>query len=655
MTHESLLGRSILKWLDASGHMFMDLDRHYRLIVASSVLQERFGAVEGETCYGSMLNLDDPCPGCPIKDIFQGTEKADAQFVRKDRTGRYARMRVMAVPVRSPRGEVLGARALVMDITEERATDTRADDFSILRCPLPEQLPDAVFTLDQTGRFTFVNPGAEELLGYRVEEILGTPIWDLVVQDDKPTAKSLPGMQLDSVWDAELDVVNANGVTKHVRVRCAPTIDRQRKIVGFTGIMRDRTAQRKLEEELKAYQESLRESEQRYRNLVEEVPDIIFSLDSSGRFSFINCQIEELLGYSVAEMLDHFFWDYVSEDCVDLARSILKIQPRATWDGELWVVDTLGKMKWVRVRCRPHRDQHGRITEYEGVMRDRSATKRLEEDLKASKIELMDKIKIIDDLYQHIVQAEKSKAIATHTAEVAHELRQPLAIIGGFARRMSKHLESCQKLDPESQRECFRIILGEVERLERILKGLIDFTILEAVEVQVVNPSDLIEDVLHINEERLRDKDLGLQLLFGEELTEISVDPNRLHQVIRNLVGNAIDASPEHGVIRIDTGVFFPSAKAQATGSLGSEPYFEMKFRNNGPPIPAEDLQKVFDPFYTTKDFAMGIGLTLTKKIVEEHRGSISVKSDEEGTTFSVWLPVKSLDIGRPDALSCDT
>ncbi len=654
MNHESLLGRSILKWLDSSGHMFMDLDRHFRFILASSVLQERLGAVEGETCFGSMLNLEDPCPGCPIKDIFQGAEQAQAQFVRKDRNGTYARMRLMAVPVRSPRGEVLGARALILDVTEEQTAEALADDLRIPRHPLPEHLPDVVFTLDQAGRFTFLNPGAEELLGYRVEELLGTPVWNLAVEEDKPLAKGLLRVQLGSVWDAELDVLQAHGATKHVRVRCTSTIDRQRKIVGFSGVMRDRTAQRRLEEELRAYQDSLRESEQRYRNLVEEVPDIIFSLDSSGRFSFINCQIEEFLGHPVAQMLDHFFWDYVSEDCVELARSIVNVQPPAIWDEELWVVDTLGRIKWVRVRCRPHRDPHGNVTEFEGVMRDRTATKKLEEDLRASKAELMDKIKIIDDLYQHIVQAEKSKAIASHTAEVAHELRQPLAIIGGFARRMSTHLESCRKLDPESQRECFRIILAEVERLERILTGLIDFTVLDAVEVQVVNPSDLIEDVLHINEERLRDKDLGLELLFGEELTEISVDPNRLHQVIRNLVGNAIDASPEHGVIRIETGVFFPSAKAQETGSLGSEPYFEMKFRNTGPPIPPEDLQKVFDPFYTTKDFSMGIGLTLTKKIIEEHRGSISVKSDEQGTMFSVWLPVRSMDLERPNALAHD-
>ena len=401
MNHESLLGRSILKWLDASGHMFMDLDRDFRLVVVSTLLQQRLGAAEGETCYGSMFNLDDPCPRCPIQDLFDGVERVEADFARKDREGRYVHMRLMAVPVTSPRGEVLGARALVMDTTHESAhPGVPMGDSTLPGGWLHKHMPDVVFTLDQTGRFTFVNMAVEELIGYPVEEIMGTAIWNLVGLDDRASARRLLDVHGQAVWDAELDVLDAHGVTKHVRVRCAPTTDKHGKTLGFTGMMRDRTAQRKLEEEVKAYQDSLRESEQRYRNLVEELPDIIFSLDASGRFSFVNSQVEELLGRSVKEMLDRSFWDYVSPECQDLARSILKLHPRAIWDEELWVVDSQRQMKWVRARCRPHVDAQGRVTAYEGVMRDRTATKKLEEDLKASKMELMDKIKIIDDLYQ---------------------------------------------------------------------------------------------------------------------------------------------------------------------------------------------------------------------------------------------------------------
>ncbi len=90
----------------------------------------------------------------------------------------------------------------------------------------------------------------------------------------------------------------------------------------------------------------------------------------------------------------------------------------------------------------------------------------------------------------------------------------------------------------------------------------------------------------------------------------------------------------------METGVSIPSHKAQVTGRLESEGSFEMKIRNGGGAIPPEELQQIFNPFFTTKEFGTGIGLTISKKIVERHKGSISVQSDAEGTVFTVWLPV---------------
>ena len=83
-----------------------------------------------------------------------------------------------------------------------------------------------------------------------------------------------------------------------------------------------------------------------------------------------------------------------------------------------------------------------------------------------------------------------------------------------------------------------------------------------------------------------------------------------------------------------------PSDKAQETGELDATVYFEMKVHNQGKTIPPEEVQKIFDPFYTTKHYGTGIGLTLCKRIVENHGGSISVKSDAEGTAFTVWIPL---------------
>lgn len=257
--------------------------------------------------------------------------------------------------------------------------------------------------------------------------------------------------------------------------------------------------------------------------------------------------------------------------------------------------------------------------------------------------ELLQKITTIDELYEHIVQSGKAKAIAEHTATVAHELRQPLAIIGGFARRMAKECIECPGNAEGSKDQWFEVIVNEVQRLEKILGGLIDFSKREDVALSKVNPNDLIEYVLRINEERMEEKNVCLQLNIAVEIGEIPLDPDRFSQVIRNLVANAIEASPPDETISVETRVAVPSDKAVKTGQLASEAYFEMKIQNRGNPVPKEHLEKIFNPFFTTKDFGTGLGLTLSKKIVEDHGGSISVKSDETSTVLTVWVPLRQL------------
>jgi signal transduction histidine kinase len=160
------------------------------------------------------------------------------------------------------------------------------------------------------------------------------------------------------------------------------------------------------------------------------------------------------------------------------------------------------------------------------------------------------------------------------------------------------------------------------------------------VKPESLDPNRLIEQVLHLNEEQFNEKDLTLEVDLGDEIGEVSLDPARFQHVIRNLVANAIEASPRGGVIRVETGVFIPSTKAQETGSLEYDTYFEMKVRNRGRVIPPDEIEKIFDPFFSTKDHGSGLGLTLSKKIVEEHHGSVGVKSDGDGTVFSVWIPL---------------
>ena len=126
--------------------------------------------------------------------------------------------------------------------------------------------------------------------------------------------------------------------------------------------------------------------------------------------------------------------------------------------------------------------------------------------MKASRAALVEKIKIIDELYEHIVESGKCKAIEDHTAEVAHELRQPLAIVGGFARRLAKSLEGAVNIDLDRQKQYINIIISEIQRLEKILDRLIEFTKRDSIKFQKVNPNELIKYIVGITESRVVEK-----------------------------------------------------------------------------------------------------------------------------------------------------
>lgn len=392
--------------------------------------------------------------------------------------------------------------------------------------------------------------------------------------------------------------------------------------------------------ERKRMEQWLKDSERRYRTLLEEVPDVIFLLDHEGRFTYVNTQVEKFIHFPIEQILETPFTDHIVAEDRALVQTMFTMSPDAIWDEEVGVMDAFGAKKYARIRSKGSLSEENGLIRYEGVMRDITRRKSLEEELKASREQLLEKIQIIDDLYEHIVQTGKSKAIADHTAEVAHELRQPLAIIGGFARRMARQFDSGEITTTDGQIESCRIIINEIKRLEKILDSLIDFTRHERIHLKRIDPNEIVEKVLSVNQGTISEKGLRVEANLERHIGEVPLDPERFEQVVRNLVSNAIEASPQGEVMTVQTGFFIPSEKASEAGGLESESYFEFKIGNQGRRIPPDELQKIFSPFYTTKNYGTGIGLTIAKKIVEDHRGSISVKSDEDGTMFTLWLPL---------------
>ncbi|MEW6347428.1 MAG: PAS domain-containing protein [Thermodesulfobacteriota bacterium] len=429
-----------------------------------------------------------------------------------------------------------------------------------------------------------------------------------------------------------------------LRHTAIPIKNDEGEVIGACELTVDMTQRVQMEEWLK-------DSESMYRSLVEEVPDVIFSLDADCRFSFVNTEVENLLGLPVSSVLETPLIDYVvAEDRPSIAR-ILDLKPDTIWDEEVGILDAQGERRFARIRCKASFHDSGQPSGFEGVMRDRTVRRRLEEELKASKAAMAEKIKTIDELYEHIVESGKRKAIAQHTAEVAHELRQPMAIVGGFAKRIEKQLQNGHPFDLDEHRKYARIIANETERLEKILDRLVAWTKTESIYLERVDPNELVEYILRIADGRIKEKGISVEVNIGPEVEEIPLDPGRFQQLVLNLLANAVEASPVGGRIQVTTGASLPSDKALKVGDFLFESYFELKIRNRGAAIPAGLIEQVFNPFYTTKPQGSGLGLTVAKKIVDDHRGSISVISNEEWTTFTIWLPLADPGIRPPNHL----
>jgi PAS domain S-box-containing protein len=506
--------------------------------------------------------------------------------------------------------------------------------------------------LDEHGRIMKVNREWTNLLGYSEQEASGTPFDDYVIQGQDEAA---PKPKLFAKAEArtrglELDMVRKDGSLITVSIECTRVKDEQTGSRVLLGILRDVTEKRRID---RAIQRAKREWEHTF----DAVPDLVAILDEQHRIVRLNKPMANRLGVDVRKAVGMACHEVVHGVAVPPAfcphRKLL--QDGKEHSAEIHEPRLGGTFM---VSASPIYDERGKLMGSVHVARDITDRKHAEEELKRAHDELearvkertaelaaanellQEKIRTIDQLYEHVVLSGKAKAIADHTAEVAHELRQPLAIIGGFARRIARKNRFGEPADEES-REDFSHIIREVERLERVLDRLIDFNRRESIGLECANPNELIEHVLEANSLRLQEKDLRVVLNLNTHVGEILLDPDRFQHVIRNLVANAIEASRASQAIYVETGFSRPSEKARETGHLDADTYFVMKIRNQGDVITRKELEKVFNPFFTTKDYGTGLGLTLSKKIVEDHKGSISVKSDEFGTVFTVWLPVK--------------
>jgi len=217
---------------------------------------------------------------------------------------------------------------------------------------------------------------------------------------------------------------------------------------------------------------------------------------------------------------------------------------------------------------------------------------------------------------------EKLAVLGEMAARVAHELRNPISVLGGFIKRLEKNIDV-----PEARARYVKIISDEILRLEQIVNETLDFSKEpRSLEFTIFNINKLINDVYILMEEKIKEKNILFSFEKDAEEIPVSAEYSRIKQVVINLLQNAIEATPNNGKVLVET-------------RIGLEKII-ISFWNEGIPMDKETTDKLFVPFFTTKVYGTGLGLAICKKIIEdEHKGKIYHESTEDGNKFVIELP----------------
>ncbi len=224
-------------------------------------------------------------------------------------------------------------------------------------------------------------------------------------------------------------------------------------------------------------------------------------------------------------------------------------------------------------------------------------------------------------LRERIIHTERMAALGELAARVAHEIRNPLISIGGFARRLERKLG-------DDTKEYANIIVNEVTRLENILKEILGFVKSSRFTKRSTNINELLLTIIDFISPEIIEKHNTIVQELSDSVLMTSIDNDRIKEAMLNIITNAAQAT-DHGTITIRT-------RKQNNEAV-------IEFLDSGCGITPEDMKNIFNPFFTTKSLGTGLGLAVTHKIIEEHNGRIQVESSRnKGTCFKIYLPLEA-------------
>jgi len=492
-------------------------------------------------------------------------------------------------------GEAVGIYGIAKDITQQTKLFRQLRESERKYRLLAENSLDVIARLNAFGVFTYVSPSASAVLGFAPEELVGAEGKSFVHPDDVQRLEERyadqelqPDERLSTFRFRKKsgEYVWIESRTKSFRGRLSG------KVTEHLSLLRDVT-------ERETERMRLREAEEQYRSIVEHSPDAIF-ISVGGRFAYVNETAVELLGARDKGQLyetDPFSIIHPEyRPAAEERRKIVLEDKRVAEQTQSVYYRLDGRAIDVEVKSIP--SFYNNTEAVHTIIRDITERKKTQELLQ---------------------QSEKLSAAGQLAAGIAHEIRNPLTSLKGFLYLMQN--------GKTSKPYYYRIMNDELTRVETILSELLLLAKPHSTVMDKRDVAAILRSVVGLLETQANLRNVELSLRLPEAPMTIVGDDNQLKQVFINFVKNAIEAMPDGGAIDI-------RASAEDGKAI-------IRFADQGHGIPEENMSLVGKPFFTTKEYGTGLGLSVSYRIIEAHRGAIAVDSVVGlGTTFTVSLPL---------------
>jgi len=479
-----------------------------------------------------------------------------------------------------------------------------------------ESMEGGVLTVNKDGRITSFNRSAEEITGYKKEEVLHQNCCDILksdlCEDACPLEKALETGK--PVFSYEIVISNKAGDKVPVNITTSPLRTSDNQIIGIVENFRDLTKHKGLWGRLREE----RNKAQQYLNIAGV---IIVAINEEGTVSLINKKGCGVLGYREEEIIGKNWFDLcvpedVREERKDTFKRVMADKEQEVEDYENIILTKSGEERIVAWHNATLRDGSGRIVATLSSGEDVTIRKQTEEEL---------------------IRSEKLASLGQLAASVVHEVNNPLAGIMIYVKLLLKKYRN-RSIQMDSTEDQLLKMDRELDRTTRIIRNLLDFARQSEPNMKPIEINKVIEAALLLVENQINLKNIGLEKKLDPQLPVVQADFDKIQQVLINIILNAIQAMPECGDLTITT-----SMAKHIRINHSYKDTLRIDIKDTGIGIPKENLSRLFTPFFTTKEKGKGVGLGLSvvHGIIGKHKGKIYVESvPDRGTTFSIYLEV---------------